>query len=150
MEDVYREAFAEVLEVLKNSNQNIIEKIPEKFITFLNENKDDNYIVKIDFLNKNWENFVKQETRAILALVYRDYIVSSEEREKLLVEEKEEQIKIENELREKYNPDNIFKNRQQSKNVSEENNENAVAMLEYKEPIFKRIINKIKSIFNIN
>ncbi len=150
MEDVYREAFAEVLEVLKNSNQNIIEKIPEKFITFLNENKDDNYIVKIDFLNKNWENFVKQETRAILALVYRDYIVSSEEREKLLVEEKEEQIKIENELREKYSPDNIFKNRQQSKNVSEENNENAVAMLEYKEPIFKRIINKIKSIFNIN
>lgn len=148
MDNVYREAFAEVLEVIKNSNQRILEKIPKKFITFLNENKDNNYIVKIDFTDENWDDSIKQETQAILALIYRDYIVSQEERARLLTEEKEEQIRIENELREKYNPDNLFKKQDQVKNT-EEVMEEEVAMVEYKESIFKRFINKIKSIFKM-
>lgn len=148
MDNVYREAFAEVLEVIKNSNQRILEKIPKKFITFLNENKDNNYIVKIDFTDENWDDSIKQETQAILALIYRDYIVSQEERARLLTEEKEEQIRIENELREKYNPDNLFKKQDQVKNTEEVMTEE-VAMVEYKESIFKRFINKIKSIFKI-
>ena len=148
MDNVYREAFAEVLEVIKNSNQRILEKIPEKFITFLNENKDNNYIVKIDFTDENWDDSIKQETQAILALIYRDYIVSQEERVRLLTEEREEQIRIENELREKYNPDNLFKKQDQVKNTEEVMTEE-VAMVEYKESIFKRFINKIKSIFKM-
>lgn len=148
MDNVYREAFAEVLEVIKNSNQRILEKIPKKFITFLNENKDNNYIVKIDFTDENWDDSIKQETQAILALIYRDYIVSQEERARLLTEEKEEQIRIENELREKYNPDNLFKKQDQVKNT-EEVMEEEVTMVEYKESIFKRFINKIKSIFKM-
>lgn len=149
MDNVYKEAFAEVLEVIKNSNQRILEKIPKKFITFLNENKDNNYIVKIDFTDENWDDCIKQETQAILALIYRDYIVSQEERARLLTEEKEEQIRIENELREKYNPDNLFKKQDQVKNTEEAMTEE-VAMVEYKESIFKRFINKIKSIFHIS
>ena len=148
MDNVYREAFAEVLEVIKNSNQRILEKIPKKFITFLNENKDNNYIVKIDFTDENWDDSIKQETQAILALIYRDYIVSQEERARLLTEEKEEHIRIENELREKYNPDNLFKKQEQVKNTEEFMTEE-VAMVEYKESIFKRFINKIKSIFKM-
>lgn len=148
MDNVYREAFAEVLEVIKNSNQRILEKIPKKFITFLNENKDNNYMVKIDFTDENWDDSIKQETQAILALIYRDYIVSQEERARLLTEEKEEQIRIENELREKYNPDNLFKKQDQVKNTEEVMTEE-VAMVEYKESIFKRFINKIKSIFKM-
>ena len=148
MDNVYREAFAEVLEVIKNSNQRILEKIPKKFITFLNENKDNNYIVKIDFTDENWDDSIKQETQAILALIYRDYIVSQEERARLLTEEKEEQIRIENELREKYNPDNLFQKTRPSKKAEEVMTED-VAMVEYKESIFKRFINKIKSIFKM-
>lgn len=148
MDNVYREAFAEVLEVIKNSNQRILEKIPKKFITFLNENKDNNYIVKIDFTDENWDDSIKQETQAILALIYRDYIVSQEERARLLTEEKEEQIRIENELREKYNPDNLFQKQDQAKKAEEVMTED-VAMVEYKESIFKRFINKIKSIFKM-
>lgn len=48
----------------------------------------------------------------------------------------------ENELRKKYNPDNIFK-----KHVQEKIIKNEVALVEYKESIFKRLINKIKSLF---
>ena len=140
MENVYRQAFAEVLEVLKNSNQNIIEKIPEKFIAFLNKNKDSDYIVNIDFFDKNWENFVKKETRAILALIYRDYIVSSEERKKLLVEENEEQIKIENELREKYNPDDIFKNKRQNIDKEKQTTEQTSMIIVKEEKWYKKYL----------
>lgn len=148
MDENYRKSFAEVLEVLKNSNQNIVEKIPKKFIEFLNKNKDNEYVININFNDINWEDTIKQETQAILALIYRDYIVSPEERNKLLEEEREEQIRIEKELREKYNPDNIFKKRIQETNVEENIVKDEVVMVEYKESIFKRIINRIKSIFN--
>ena len=130
MKKVYREAFAEVLEILRNSNQNIIKKIPKKFVEFLMNNKDEEYRVNIDFSNENWENNIKQETQAIIALIYRDYIVSSEERNKLLSEEKAEQIRVEQELREKYNSDNIFKNR----HIQEEQAiETHTELVEYKE-----------------
>ena len=56
-------------------------------------------------------------------------------------------LQKEQELREKYNPDNLFKKHslKQEENVIM----NEVSMVEYKEPLFKRFINKIKNIFHI-
>ena len=144
MDSVYSQAFTEVLEVLNNSEKNIVSRIPKSFLEFLNNYKDKNYKVEIDFSNENWDEQVKKETQAILALIYRDYIVSQEERKRLLSEEREEERRIENKLKEKYNPDNLFKNK--SNNI-ENNTNKPVKMVEYKESIFKKIINKIKSIF---
>lgn len=144
MDSAYSQAFTEVLEVLNNSEKNIVSRIPKSFLEFLNQYKDKNYKVEIDFSNENWDEQVKKETQAILALIYRDYIVSQEERERLLLEEREEQKRIENELREKYNPDNLFKNK--TDNI-ENNTNKSVEMVKYKESIFKKIISKIKSIF---
>ena len=48
-------------------------------------------------------------------------------------------------MEEKYSVDNLFKNKT---NVTQiERKEESVAMVEYKESIFRRIINKIKGIF---
>lgn len=144
MEIIYRQAFAEVLEVLKHTSKSIVEKIPEKFIMFLEDNKDDEYIADIDFSKPNWEDEVKQETQAILALIYRDYIVSPEKKSELIKEEQEEQIIIENEIREKYNPDNILKNKQDAKAI-----ENTNLPVEIKkETFFKKLISFIKGLFN--
>ena len=144
MEIVYRQAFAEVLEVLKHTSKSIVEKIPEKFIMFLKDNKDDEYIADIDFSKPNWEDEVKQETQAILALIYRDYIVSSEKKSELIREEQEKQIRIEKEIREKYNPDNLLKNKQEQTVV-----ENTNLPVEIKkETFFKKLISFIKGLFN--
>jgi len=144
MEIVYRQAFAEVLEVLKHTSKSIVEKIPEKFIMFLKDNKDDEYIADIDFSKPNWEDEVKQETQAILALIYRDYIVSPEKKSELIREEQEEQIRIEKEIREKYNPDNIFKNKKEETVI-----ENTNLPVEIKkETFFKKLISFIKELFN--
>jgi len=144
MEIVYRQAFAEVLEVLKHTSKSIVEKIPEKFIMFLKDNKDNEYIADIDFSKPNWEDEVKQETQAILALIYRDYIVSPEKKSELIREEQEEQIRIEKEIREKYNPDNIFKNKKEETVI-----ENTNLPVEIKkETFFKKLISFIKELFN--
>ena len=144
MDIVYEQAFLEVLEVLKYSSQSIKEKIPEKFVAFLNENKDNNSSVQIDFTKDNWEDELKQETRVILALMYRDYIVSPEKREELIRQEHEEQLIREKELKEKYTTDNIFKNTQNEKIIE---NANLPAEIK-KENFFIKIINFIKNIFN--
>ena len=120
MENTYSEAFTEVLEVIEHSTKEIKEKIPKKFIDFLNEYKDENYVVEIDFSKENWEEDIKEETQAILALIYRDYIVSKEKRQILLKEEKE---------------------------ANDEELTNTIAIVEYKESIFVRLFKKIKSIF---
>lgn len=144
MDSVYSKAFSEVLEVLNNSEKKIVSRIPKSFLEFLNQYKDNNYKAEIDFSNENWDEQVKKETQAILALIYRDYIVSKEERERFLSEGREEQKRIENELRERYNTDNLLKNRP---NNIETNSNKPVEIVKYKESIIKKIINKIKSIF---
>ena len=66
-----------------------------------------------------------------------------EERKEILKELQENDRLKEEESREKYNPDNIFKNRN-NKLEKEEN----VAMVEYKEPSFiRRILDRIKILF---
>ena len=69
------------------------------------------------------------------------------EKEKLELKQilKNNEDRYQQELRNKYNPEDIFK-----KNKQENIVENQVSMIEYKEPLFKRFISKIKSIFHMN
>lgn len=144
MENFNTKAVSEVIEILNHTDKEIVEKIPQKFIEFLFENEDKDYIPNIDFYDENWENFIQEDTQAILALLYRDYIVSEDEKMKILKEEQEEKLKLENELREKYNSDNIFK----KKNIEENIQINNVQLVEIKETSwFKRALEKILKFF---
>ena len=144
MEDFNKRAISEVIEILNHTDKKIVEKIPKKFIEFLFENADNDYKPNIDFYNEKWEQFVQEDTQAILAMIYRDYIVSEDEKIRLLKEEKDEKIKLENELMEKYNPDNMFKKKNKEENIQINN----VQLIEIKETSwFKRVINKILKFF---
>lgn len=146
MKTVYKQAFSEVLEVLKYTSKSIVEKIPEKFIMFLRDNRDDEYVVNIDFYKENWEDEIKQETQAILALIYRDYIVSPEKKKELIKEEQEEKIRIENEIREQYNPDNIFNSKNEGIVVENTN----LPVEKKREQFFKKLNSFIKRLFKNN
>ena len=70
--------------------------------------------------------------------------MSKDEKIKLLKEEQEEKLKQERELREKYNPDNIFKKKNVDKNMQIDN----VQLIEIQETSwFKRTLNKILDFF---
>lgn len=150
MSDINKKAISEVLEVLKNSEEDIEAKIPNKFMTFLKENADLEYIPNIDFSKENWENSIEEDARAMLALIYRDYLVDEDERRKIIQEEQEEQKKEEEELRERYNPDNLFKKDKKEENISKEVNvEEPKALIEVKEKWYTKIWNKLKALLKI-
>lgn len=146
MEDKYSKALKEVYVILENSEEKIKRKIPENFKLFVSKNMDKEYIPNINFNNEAWEDTIMEETQQILAVIYRDYLVTKEEREELLKEESEEEKRIEQELREKYNPDNIFK-KHKEKEESDDTNANT-SMIKIEEiKWYKKFINKILSLF---
>ena len=127
MERVYEEAFYEVDEVLKLMPIDLRSKIPVQFRQVISENKAKNY--KKDIHEPLKEQELKKETVIILGLIYRDFLASPEEKERLQKQDSEEIQKIEQEVQEQY--------------------ENQLII--YKERgIFNKILNFLKGIFKRN
>lgn len=143
MERAYEEAFAEVDEILKIMPIDLISKIPIKFRKIISENKAKNYKVNIQQpLN---EETLKEETVVILGLIYRDFLASPEEKEELQAQDAEELHKIEEEMQQKYNIENVFKKR--NSKIETENISTEMIIYE-KQGILKKILNIIIRIFN--
>ena len=146
----YRQCLTEVNFILQHTEETYLKKIPLKFRKFLLDNEDKNYKVSFD-VNKDFGEWkLKPKTKSLLALIYRDYFCNLEQKNAYDKIIRENQQKREEELREKYNPDNIFKKHIQENKIEENSVENEIALVEYKESIFDRFINKIKSIFHID
>lgn len=140
MDENFKKSLKETFIVIQNSENQIIEKIPSNFLKFIENNMDKNYNPEINFNDENWKNQINSDTKAILALIYRDYIVDAEKRDKLIQEEKAQREIYEKELREKYNPNEIFKKKTIKENKEINNNQ----LIEVKEaPWYKKIIESI-------
>ena len=149
MKKEYKMALAEVNQILIYTEEDIVSKIPEKFKKFIEDNMDQNHIIKIDKNKSLVEQDIMNETKQILALIYRDYICSKEERENLILQEQQERQRIEKEKQEKYNIDFEKRNEnKKSKNIEEELETEETSLIEYKEEKwYEKIINKILKIF---
>ena len=152
----YGEAAVEVLDILDNTNKEDVNKIPKSFIKFLVDNASLEYKVNLDHSKPINELNLKEKTKELLGYIYIKWWCNDKDKEKYMQEIKELEIKREEEKKEKYNPDKIFENRKKEKqnNIIEENmrndNENnneTVWVVKYKESIFKKIINKIINFF---
>ena len=141
-------SFTEVSDIINHMQKDLYVKIPKKFIKIINENKDNNYKVNIDYSKGINEVNLLKETRAILSLIYRDYICSPEKRKQLVLEDKEEQKRNEEFLKKKYEI-NFEKKHDQKNKCNEkfyENNETHIIKYE-KQSLFKRCMNKIINLF---
>lgn len=138
-------AYKEIYEILKIFPSELVNKIPKDKIEFFYQNMNYDYEYNISKETFDGQTML-DETKAILTILFRDYWATPEQKEKLLNFTKNAEIVIEKENREKYNPDNLFKNRSINhiENVQQEQ-----ALVEYKEPFFKRIINKIRNLFKL-
>ncbi|MBS6252369.1 MAG: hypothetical protein ACLTBX_01105 [Clostridia bacterium] len=107
----YAKAYKEVLKILENVRTQDVSKIPKEMIEMFKENQDNYYEFKID-MNKSFdEQKLMKETKAILANIFRDYWATEYQKEKILQKERYDIKKEERELRNKCNPDNLFKNK---------------------------------------
>ena len=138
----YAKAYTEVLEIIKYFPKEEYAKIPEEKIEFYKNNMDKDYNFKINPEIDLSEQNISPEANAIMINLFTDYYATEEQKVKIKNILDSNQQKEEQEKRERYNPDNIFKNRN-TENIIQ----NEVALVEYKESIFKRFINKLKSIF---
>lgn len=143
MERAYEEAFAEIDEILKIMPIDLLSKIPVQFRKMISENKAKNY--KVDIQEPLDEEKLKEETVVILGLIYRDFLASPEEREELQAQDSEELRKIE-EMRQKYDMENVFQKRKAS-----QNDEFPTDLVLYEEQgLLKKLFNLIKGLFNKN
>ena len=167
LSESYKKGISEVLEILKYSGKKYIEKIPKKLLIFLKENASETYKPQIDVNKKIEDMNLLPETKGLLSLLYMDYWATPEEKEEFQGVLKDNQKKIEEEIREKYSPDKIFDRpdnqvnnyKQESKtnnymsdnNVwSNQNDETTQgvsedeSLVEYKEGFMTGLIKKIK------
>ena len=137
------EAAVELNEILKNTSPDVVEKIPKKFIEFIKENASTTYQFEYDKTKSLEEQNIKPKTRGLIALIYKDFLCSKEEKQEYMKNVSRMLEEIEQEKREKYNPDNIFKNK---KATQIEENDNLPEIIK-KETFFKRLIKNIKKLF---
>lgn len=142
-----QEIYSEVYSILNLLGKSYIKKLPVSLFNMIKEEKRQDYNPKYDSkINLEQQN-IKRETLSMIALFHLNYWCNSdEEKNELKTLFKTNEEKHQAEIREKYNPDNLFK--KHSLEQEEYAVTNEVAMVEYKEPLFKRFINKIKKIFH--
>lgn len=143
-----RQAYTEIdnfIELLDEYNKN---KIPQKLREYFKKEKDGEYIKNINPNQPIKEQNLKEETLALIAMLNLQYWCEDEnEKQRLKAIYAENERKYQEELREKYNPDNLFKNKQR---VVEEKIEET-AMVEYKEDtIWTKIKRFLKGLFKKN
>ncbi len=150
MEEICRNALTEVYTILKFMPMNYIKKLNPKFIKFIENNKNEEYKYKVDNTKKIEEQHMLIETKAILSIMYRDYWCTDKQRQEILQKEQSERKQYQSEMQEKYNPNNIFKNNKNEGEGRISKEKLNVELIEYKENIFRKIINKIKEILHIS
>lgn len=102
-------AYAEVDYIIHHMNEKYINKVPEKLLNFFGTIKDPNYIVHVDPHVPLQSQNLKKYTLELIALLHLKYWCEDEERRKMLYEKMlDNQKKLDSQMREKYNIDNMF------------------------------------------
>ena len=149
IKDSYAKAYTEVLEIIKYFPKEEYDKIPAEKIEFYENNMDQDYIFTINPEIDLSEQNISPEANAIIVNLFTDYFATEEQKSKIKNVLENNQQKEEQEKREKYNPDNIFKKDIKEEIVEESSSTENVALVEYKESFFKKFINFMKNIFHI-
>lgn len=139
-----KNAYTEVYTILEDLNEEEYNKIPPEIIEAIRINRNVEYNYELDEDLELKEQPMLPETKAILFNLFRDYLSEPWQKEKIIKMQEEERQKNELKKREQYNTD-VFANKkhENEKQIEKE----TLEMVEYKENIFKKILNKIKSFF---
>jgi len=144
MENELSKAYAEVDKVLTFMENKYVEKIPVKMREMFKNEKLEGYNPIINPKIPLDEQNLQKRTLAILAMLNLNYWCESEkEKQELISLYAENDKKREEELRERYNPDNLFK----KKEDKIEEVQSTALIKYYEENFLKKIVRKIMEIF---
>lgn len=135
----YAKAYTEILEIIKFLPINEYSKIPKQKLDYYYANKDYEYNYQYDFDNPVYS----RETAAIIVNLYKNYIVSNQEKEKIESILNLNSKILEKEKSEEFNSSNIFKNKARKVEIEESSG----SMVKYRESILIKIRNWFKRTF---
>lgn len=159
MDDNYSKAYKEIVEILKYVPEESVNKIPKEMRDMFEAEQLKTYNFQIDTEKPFEEQELLEETKAILANIFRDYWATDYQKARIIEKENQDREEWERQKREKYNPNDIFKNRNTTTNdnnisqdIQEQLNEeyNKNLPMEVKENYYKKIINFFKKLFHLN
>ena len=141
IDNVYKNSFKEVYEILQNTEDELVKKIPFKFIKFLESNMNKEYQTKIDNTLELDKQLILPETENILSLIYRNYWATEAEKANFNNKDKNEYIGQE------FKENNIYEIFEQRKNRNSVNIDNNLMILK-KESFISKIFNRILNFFH--
>ena len=140
-----REAYVEVLEILKYMDKKYVSKIPLGLREFFERNASKEYKFYIDKSKSLEEQELKENTINILAMLNLNYWCEDEEhKQELLKKYHENDLKREEELSEKYNPDDLFRKQSSSIITKEKNNIDNLPIKNEEKNLYKKIYNIVR------
>ncbi len=150
-----RNAYTEVYTILQDLDDEEYNKIPLEVIKAIEENRNLEYDFELDDDLELKEQILLPQTKAILFNLFRDYLATSEQKEKIIKMQNEERAKIELKKKQMYNSE-IFPNKEskveegrQEKNEDKikEKEENSLDLVEYKPSFINKVWGYIQRLF---
>lgn len=148
MINTYAKAYTEVLEILKYFSEEEYSKIPQEKIDFYKNNMDRNYNYNINPNIDLSQQYISKEANAILITLFRDYFATESQKKILNNLLNQNQNKLENIKREKYNSNDIFKNNHKSTIIENKDNNQETALINISNiKWYEKIWNLFKNLF---
>lgn len=140
----YAKAYKEVLIVLDNLIKEDYDKIPKEYIEFLTNNCNKDYEFKYDNSKTFEEQSLLDDTKYILFGLFEKFWATESQKEKINVFKKKYYMKLEEEKKNLYNQENIFKD----KKIENNKNIKLIIRENKKETFINKVLKFIKNIFN--
>ena len=109
MKNKYAKAYKEVLEILKTLPKEEYNKIPGEKVQFYKDNMDQTYEFTIDSKVDLSKQKISKAASAILVTLFQDFFATEKQKEKIKKILELNQRRLEQEKKNKFNPDSLFK-----------------------------------------
>lgn len=147
MKTKYKDAFAEVYVILEYLDEEDYEKIPEDLLKVIdkNRNKEYKYEMNDDFDLEKQPMLV--ETKAILFNIFRDYLSTPEQKEKIIKMQKEDMERLNKKKSEEFEKSIAKKQIFEIKKDDEEREKEQTLLIEVKkESFWKKVLDKVSKL----
>ena len=146
MTNEYRRTLCDIDIIINELEDKEKNMIPSKLRKIIHDNKLESYQSEIRTDIPLEQQHLHPDTQAFLAMLYLNYWCQDEnEKRELRVTLADNEEKFQKELSEKYDVYNIFKERQERTVNKNEEEMKETQVTVYKEPLIKRVLNKIFS-----
>lgn len=145
IDNLYKNAFKEVYEILQNTDIELVEKIPKTFIEFLQNNMNTSYQTNIDKSIDIDKQVLLAETEDILALIYRSYLATPEELLEFSSKDTQELKQFEEKQKYQYKDiSEIFEKKKKINKIILDNSLMVIPKENFIQKLFKKILKLLK------